>query len=370
MRVLSVVTLVTPTGAYGGPVRVAANQARALRERGHDVTVMAGSTGFGRTPPGDLDGVPVQLFGAHRLVPRTGFAGLAAPAMLRRLAQTVRRYDVVHVHLARDLVTLPAALLALAAGVPVVLQCHGMIDDSTARLARLADPLLTGRALSGAARILYLTPAERDALAGLLGNEATLQHLPNGVPAVDLVADPATPEVLYLARLAARKRPALFVHVADQLQHEFPDHRWRLVGPDEGEGPAVRAAIARTTADVVWEGPLAPAATSARMSRAGVLVLPSVDEPYPMAVLEAMSVGLPVIVTDSCGLAPLVAAAGAGLVTDEQPASLAAAVRQLLADPDRAAAMGATARQTARTDLGMESVAAQLEEVYRSCRAR
>lgn len=370
MRVLSVVTLVTPTGAYGGPVRVAVNQARALRERGHDVTLMAAYAGFGETPPTELDGVPAQLFRARRLVPRTGFAGLAAPAMLRRLTRTTRRHDVVHVHLARDLVTLPAALLALAAGVPVVLQCHGMIDASPSRLARLADPLLTRRALSRAARILYLTPAERDALAVLLGSEETLQHLPNGVPTVDLAADPVTPEVLYLARLAARKRPTLVVHVADQLQRDFPEHRWRLVGPDEGEGPAVRAAMATTTADVRWEGPLAPEATLMRMSRAGVLVLPSVDEPYPMAVLEAMSVGLPVIVTDSCGLAPLVAAAGAGLVVDAQPASLVAAVRELLGDPARAAAMGASARRTARADLGMSHVADQLEDVYRDCLAR
>jgi glycosyltransferase involved in cell wall biosynthesis len=62
------------------------------------------------------------------------------------------------------------------------------------------------------------------------------------------------------------------------------------------------------------------------MAAASVFVLPSVRETYPMSVLEAMSVGLPVVVTDDCGLAPLVDRTQCGVVTDPGARALAAAV--------------------------------------------
>lgn len=61
MRILHVVTLLGPDGAYGGPARVALNQSAALIDRGHEVTVAAGTRGF-RVTPNRVDGVPVQLF--------------------------------------------------------------------------------------------------------------------------------------------------------------------------------------------------------------------------------------------------------------------------------------------------------------------
>jgi glycosyltransferase involved in cell wall biosynthesis len=290
--------------------------------------------------------------------------------MMRYLATALRRFDVVHVHLARDLITLPAALLTARRGVPYVLQCHGMVDASGSLLARFGDPLLTRPALIRAARVLYLTETERQDLATLLPQTDTLQHLPNGVPRTDLEADGSTPEVLYLARLTARKRPALMVDVAEALVEEFPATRYRIVGPDEGEGPALEAAITRSSADIVWEGPLDPDHTLDRMSTAGIFVLPSVDEPYPMSVLEAMSVGLPVVVTDTCGLAPLVARTGAGIVTDASLSSLVGAVRSLLADPAAARRMGRAGRDVARRELGMDAIAHTLEELYASCSDR
>ena len=60
MRILHVVTLVSPDGAFGGPVRVAENLARELRRRGHDVTVAAAASGF-------ADGeAPTQLGASRR----------------------------------------------------------------------------------------------------------------------------------------------------------------------------------------------------------------------------------------------------------------------------------------------------------------
>ena len=111
MRILHIVTLVTPTGDYGGPIRVAENLASEQRRRGHEPLIAGGQRGF-TTTPSEINGIPARLFPVRRLIPRTGFAGLVSPGLQRFLRRELEAYDQVHIHLARDLITLPAARLA------------------------------------------------------------------------------------------------------------------------------------------------------------------------------------------------------------------------------------------------------------------
>lgn len=365
MRILHVVTLVSPDGAFGGPVRVAANQAATLRARGHAVQVVGGTRGYD-APPQDLAGTPARLFTVRSAVPGTGFSGLSSTELHRWLATRLPEVDVVHVHLGRDLVTLPAAWAAVRSGVPCVVQPHGMVVPSDNRLAPLVDGLLTRRVLRGASAVLHLTDEEERGLRAVAGPLPTLQRLGNGVPlTADVPALPARPEVLFCARLHPRKRPLLFVDTAKRLLDAGVEADFVLVGPDEGEGAAVARAVAdRDPARLRWEGSLDPSETLARMRRASMLVLPSVDEPYPMAVLEALSVGRPVVVTDSCGLAPAVREHGCGLVVDATPEALLDAVRHLLDRPEVLASMHRRAMAAAAETFSMEAVGDRLEQVY------
>ncbi|APF35147.1 MULTISPECIES: glycosyltransferase [Microbacterium] len=364
MKVLGVVTLVSPHGEYGGPVRVALNQLAALRDLGHDVVIAGAARGYDSLPS-DVDGIPARLFPARTLIPGIGFAGIGSPALLRSLRRHVGEFDIVHVHAARDLVTLPAARVAGARGVATVLQTHGMIDESANPLAIPLDAALTRPALASARAVTYLTARERASLETISRGRARLVELPNGVPEAP-AASPTGRELLYLARLAARKRPVQFVEAAARLAPEFPDARFRLVGPDEGEGDAVRAAIEASGHGerIRWEGALEPARTGERMRRASGYVLPAVDEPYPMSVLEAMSAGLPVVVTDTCGLAAAVRDAEAGFVTDGGFSSLVTAMRRLLADPADAHRRGQRGRMMTRERFTMPAIAERLVELY------
>lgn len=371
MRILHLATLITPDGAYGGPVRVATNQVRALRDRGHDAVLVAAASGFD-TLPTDWDGVPVRTFRAVRAVPGTGFAGIASPAMLRWVRTHAQGYDVAHVHLARDLVTLPAARAWSSAHAPFVTQTHGMVMPSRHPLAAPLDRLLTRRVVAAAATSFVLTDTEESGLRTLFGATASLARLANGVPSTPHVAHPSGEggrrEVLFLARLHPRKRPLAFVRAAAALAPRFPDVRFTLVGPDEGEGPRVAAALAALPPDVrhrvAWEGALPPGEATARLAAAEVYVLPSVDEPFPMSVLEAMSGATPVVVTRSCGLAPDVTRARAGVVVDDDEAELPGALAELLADRALRAALGHNARALVEDSFSVGSVAVLLEQHY------
>jgi glycosyltransferase involved in cell wall biosynthesis len=363
MRILQVVALLSPDGAFGGPARVALNQSAELIRRGHDVTVAAATRGYGVRPT-ELNGVPVRLFRARTLLPGTGFPGMAAPGLANWFRGSAAGFDVVHIHFGRDLVVLPAAVAARRHRIPYVLQTHGMVVPSNHPLAGPLDTVWTRKVLRDAKAVLYLTDQEREQLGKVARTQLRLVQVGNGVPDYPAACPrPGPPEVLFVARMHARKRPLVFVDMAKALLHAGLDAQFTLVGPDEGEGTALRAAL-KTYPHISWEGALTPAAIPLRMAEASVYVLPSVREPYPMSVLEAMSVGLPVVVSADCGLAPLVERARCGIVTDGGMPAFAAAVKSILSDRLLARAMGERARETARSEFGMRAIGDGLMDVY------
>ncbi|MCJ0904088.1 glycosyltransferase [Rhodococcus sp. ARC_M6] len=373
MKILQVVTLFSPDAAYGGPLRVALNQSKALQDNGHDVTIAAASRGY-ETAPTHEQGIPLKLFPARTVLPKIGYAGMAAPAMLWWLHKNIRDYDVIHVHLARDLVTLPAAKLSLSYGIPTFAQTHGMIDPTDKALAKPLDALLTNPVLRNARTIFYLTDRERSDLRSVVGDhDVNLVELKNGIPEMDdlpfkSVNSDQRPEVLYLARLQERKRPQVFVDAAKMILDNGFSARFSLVGPDEGEADAVVSLIENSGHHdfIRYEGPLPFSGSTERYRQASIYVLPSVHEPFPMTVLEAMSAGLPVVVTDTCGVAPVIQEGRCGIVVDDSTEALSSAISFLLDNPDKASAMGERGRDIARRQLGMDAVRAVLESEYQS----
>lgn len=370
MKIVQVLTLLTRDNAYGGPATVALNQARALRQLGHDVVLAAGCRGYSGSPPTERDGVPLKLFPANQRVPIRGFAGVAAPALSRWLTTHLRSTDVVHVHLARDLITMPAARIAVSRGVPLVLQTHGMIAPSGRLLALPVDRLMTRPILSRASSVLYLTDRERRELLRVARTNLELSHLPNGVP----VSQPSNGErthrdvlnVLFLARLQERKRPELFARIARRLAETHPHCTFSIVGPDEGSLSSVHAAWygAPNIDQLLYEGSLEPQNVGDRFDSCDIYVLPSIDEPFPMTALEAMAHGKPVVVTDSCGLAPSIEATRSGIVVNDTEDALFQALERLINDEPLRREMGANARSTSRELYAMEAVAKRLESVY------
>lgn len=369
MRIVQVVSVISPDNRYGGPTTVALNQCRALTSDGHEVILLAGAIGYAGALPRSVSGVDVRMFPVRQLVPGAGFAGISAPAMLPYLRRLIVGADAVHVHLARDLLTLPAAYLALRTRVRYAVQTHGMVDPSKRPLARPVDRLLTRPVLRQAETVFYLTALEARQLREVAGSGIRLRELPNGIerglPAPTRHSTGPV-EVLYLARLHARKRPEAFIDAARTLASRFPGATFRMIGPDEGEGSSVIRAIHRAGLGdrLRWDGPAAPAAARKALDQADLYVLPSIDEPYPMSVLEAMRAGLPVVVTDSCGLAPMIKAAGAGTVVDGQPASLIPAIHRYLEDGEARLDAGRRASALIASRFTMAPVTKTLVESY------
>ncbi len=368
MRILHVLTYVGPGNPFGGPVSVARNQRDELRRRGHEVDVIA--AGPGRAERWSGDAIGVQAFSSLRWSQAAGFSGLWSPGLWWFAVRSVRRYDVVHVHLARDLVTLPVARLAGLLGVPYVVQPHGMVDESSRRSARVLDRAATRAVLRGAAAVLTLTPTEDDDIAAVLRDRTfAATRLVNGIGlADDPVELPERRRFLFCSRLQQRKRVDLFAAVACRRASDGSAAEFVVVGADEGAGDVVRRAVEASGGRLVYDGPVEADEVPAVLDAASVLVLPSEREPFPMVVVEAMGRGRAVVVTDECGLAPLIAEHGAGLVVPAgDEAALHDAVLRLEKSTDtELSSMGSRARRAVLAELSIASVVGRLTEVYES----
>jgi glycosyltransferase involved in cell wall biosynthesis len=381
VKVLHVVTLHTPTHAFGGPTRVALNLCRGLRARGDQAVVVALGDEFREELPRRVEGVPVRLFRARHVAPRFEVSGITSGALMARAWAYARSADVVHVHLMRDLVTLPFALVTLAAGTPLVLQTHGMVDPTEKPVARLVDRLGVRRVLRKADAVLHLTERERVETAavaapgekpGEKGAMAPAFRLVNGVAAPGERREldgGEPPRVLYLARVQAGKLPEDFVGAMPAVLEKEPRARFVMAGPDTGALAGTLALAERlgVRGSLDYLGALDQPAVMAQLRQASALVVPSVQDAFSMAVLEAMSVGTPVVVTKTTGLAPDVERAGAGRVVHGGADEIGRAVLELL-DPAANEAASRAAWQLVRERFTIDAVVDRLQEIYAEIR--
>lgn len=368
MKIAHVLAYMSEDGSYGGPSTVARNQAAELARRGHEVTL------FAAAPPNEAessikDGFQLSTFPAKFLHTSLGFAGLYSPGLASALRNNLHTFDAVHIHLARDLTTLPAARLCRLGGTPFVVQPHGMIDQSGKRLAHLADRLETRKALAAAHTVLTLTSDESESLKDLQP-QSRIQRIKNGIEIAD--QPPYTGRgrgVVFLARLHRRKRPLAFVDMAKDLIGEGILQPFVLAGPDEGELGNIRARLKEVTnGRIEITGGLSAEDARALLRTAKVYVLPSVGEVFPMTLLEAFTAGTPVVATDSLGIAELCREYNAAVITNGQPEELARAVKSILDDSVFAEALRAGAQRLLESELNIESVARQLEDLYQDAR--
>ncbi|HHV22393.1 MAG TPA: glycosyltransferase [Propionibacterium sp.] len=367
MHILHVATLFSPDGAYGGPTRVAGNLAQELFRRGHRVLLAGAARGFDRIPD-QLEGVPAKLAAARQAVPGIGYAGMTAPGLLRRLRGLTPTPDVVHVHMARDLVTLPIAHWVRRRGLPLVVQTHGMIDASDRLLAKPLDRAWTIPVLRHADRVYCLTESEVDDIKEVAGPDVRTSVLPNGIPEAAAEAESGQQRrgIVFVGRLHERKRPLMFVRVAQEAVRRGMDVDFELIGPDEGQGDAVREALAADDGDgrITWSGALSPDEVLPRLARAAVLVNTTDNERFGMSVIEAMAVGCAVVVGDTCGLADDISRSDAGLVASETVGDFAAALVELHRDDDRRNALADRGRRLALDRFGISGIVDRVEQDY------
>ncbi len=191
----------------------------------------------------------------------------------------------------------------------------------------------------------------------------------------ELGIDPDRPYVVFVGRITRQKGVPHLLRAA--LQFDPAAQVVVLAGaPDTPElaaetNAAVETLRAARTGVVIEPSMLPREDLVAVLAGAAVFVCPSVYEPLGIVNLEAMACSVPVVASDVGGIPEVVDDGITGLLVHHDPAApadfeagLAAGVNAVLADPARAAGMGAAGRKRAVSEFGWRAIAEQTLAVY------
>jgi glycosyltransferase involved in cell wall biosynthesis len=289
--------------------------------------------------------------------PRTygAWGGWAAPALalvLRRLRARFP-YDLVHAH---NAVPAGDAVVRARLGAPLVVSVHG--GDVFFTAPRYAAGARAVRRTLGEARLVLANSAGIEEDARRLGAHATrVVHLGTDVPE-QLPHRRAAPTLVTVAHLVARKRHADVVRALWLLRDRHPQLRYLVIGDGPEREPLARLAAELEVADrVEFAGQLPHDEALARAATAHVFVMPSIDEAFGVAYVEAMAASLPAIGTRGEPGPQEIAAAGEGLrlVPPGDIEALATEIDELLSDQSYVQELGQRARATVQAAFTWEA---------------
>ncbi|MEW5804348.1 MAG: glycosyltransferase [bacterium] len=179
--------------------------------------------------------------------------------------------------------------------------------------------------------------------------------------------DPDAPVIGFVGRLSPEKNPADLLRATSLLARRIPNMLCWIVG----EGPE-RSALENQAMSLGITQRVRFLGFQAQISRIykalDVLAITSSTEGTPMALLEAMSWGIPVVSTRVGGIGALLEHGVDGfLVNPGDTAGLVRSLERVLSDPELAHEMGKTAREKVRVEFAMAGWIQKIRKVYRRC---
>lgn len=387
MRILKVVQTYFPFLEGGGPVVKVRALARGLVRRGHQVTVLTADLGLAAR-----DGLPISPArcewglrlsddGVEVLYLTTigRYRALSLnPRVLAFCRAALTRFDLVHFYGLYDLLGPAVSHSCRRRRMPYVIEPMGMYRpiDRNLQLKALWHRSLGRAFCRNAAQFVATSEMEREGLVedGVPSNKLVVRY--NGVdtdlyqssPSGDFRAkwgiSPHEPLIVFLSRLIPRKGADILIEAFASVCRE--SGRLVIAGPEGETGYRSylerRAKECRVESRVIFTGPLYDVEKAAALADADLFALPSRYENFANVAAEAMACGVPVIISDTCGISSLVAGE-AGLVISPQRDALADALRTLIEDQALYARLKEGCRRVAR-QLAWDQLTEQMEGYY------
>jgi glycogen(starch) synthase len=364
MRLMYWTPLFSPD--IGGIETLSAILLPRLQESGHKIVVVTSHGSHLVPDESNFHGIPVYRFHFRSVVQK---GNPREVALLRRQIAALKKSfqpEVVHLHVSdpsgyfhlSTAQTYPAATLVTFHQSWKIFGLAGGPDTLVGKLLRQSD---------------WVTAVSRTILEEVRAFDPDIRGrssvIYNGLAAPSLKPAPLPfdpPCILYLGRLVAAKRVELALEAFAKVVKGFPVVRLVIAGDGiERTRLEEQAAALQLQERVEFRGLVEPENVPELLNQATLLLMASPYEGFPLAALEAMQMGRPVVTTAGGGVSEAVIDGQTGLVTpSEDSRALAEAVCFLLEHPDRAKEMGEAGRRRQLEMFSLENTAREYDALY------
>jgi glycosyltransferase involved in cell wall biosynthesis len=319
-----------------------------------------------------------------------------SPRLWRWLGANVRRFDAIVMN---GIWTFPGIALYFAArraGKPYGIFAHGGLDPWFNReyplkyIKKLIFWPMQFAVLQRAQAVFFTTVVEKDlARTSFQPNEWKSVVVPYGITAPDETASRAKEQVeafygtlpavrerkflLFLARMHEKKGCDLLLQAFAQLRAMAPDVDLVIAGPDHG-GMQARleqmSAQLGLAARVHWPGTLRGDVKWGALRACDAFILPSHQENFGVAVVEALAVGRPVLISDQVNIWQEIKDDGVGLADEDTlNGTLRTLSRWFALSPEEKRAMAARAKPCFKSRFSMRETAAVINHALAARKA-
>lgn len=331
MKILQIVDLL---GArHGGSAQVPYHLAKELANRGHQVSIYASDYKLDRNSILPVTGVKIRSF--KTWLSLAGFQ--ATPGII--LAND--HPDIIHMHNYRTFQN----IYTRKHNIPYILQGHGSLTTffQKGQLKRAFDKVWGHSLLQDASKVIAVTKVEAQQCQDIGVSKDKITIVPNGIDLTEFKDLPKQREfrrkyglaneklILYLGRIDKIKGLDLLVEAFATVTSQLNNTKLVIVGTDNGFLPTLKNLITElgVTDKVLFTGLLYGRDKLQAYVDADVFVLPSSYEIFSIALLEACACGIPIVITDCCGIANTIDKQ-AGIAVPHDRKALANAILNIL----------------------------------------
>ncbi len=308
MRILQINASYKPAFIYGGPTMSVSMLCEQLAKKHIDVMVFTTTAnGTDELPvtnnPVDVDGVPVIYF--KRITKdHTHFS----PELLSKLWHNVKHYDAVHIHAWWNMVSVLSCLIAIIRGVPVIVSPRGTLSPysflNKNRVVKKLIHELLGKPLLDKCYIHVTSQRESTAMSNLVQpkgifNIPNFVKLANKSVAEKMPGDPV--KLLFFSRIEEKKGLDILL---DALNKVSVPYHLTIAGNGDVEyiDSLKQYAVAKgIDKHITWAGFFNDDKFDL-LCQHDLFILPSHDENFANTVIESLSVGTAVLISQNVGL--------------------------------------------------------------------
>lgn len=373
MKILHVVPSYKPAFLYGGPVESVSRLCEALQAAGHSVTVFTttanGKEELAVNPNKEqiVDGIRVTYFARITKDPTH-----ISPRLWWALYKHCHQYDVVHIHSWWNILVIVASMICHWRRARVVISPRGMLSEyimttSHGVLKKWIHALVGKPALRKATFHATSDLEYTECLNVIPGWQGFM--LPNILQLPGQQQQKTKNDVftmLYLSRIHPKKGLELLFEAMSHLQ---TDVRLRIAGKgDEQYIQELKNVASRLniSSRVDWIGWKDRSQKFTELVNADAFVLTSFNENFANVVIESLSVGTPVIISNKVGLSDYVIKNKLGWVTDLHVQSITEAINEAVTDETKRHLINQNARTTILHNFSEPVVIQQYIDEYRS----